>query len=64
MKKTGQRKRKQMAVIKITKQGSEQKVEEKANNKAKEGPKTRAKRGKNEGKLGHTRAVQNEENGW
>ena len=46
MKKTGQRKRKQMAVIKNTKQGSEQKVEEKANNKVEEGPKTRAKRGK------------------
>ena len=45
MKKTGQRKRKQMAVIKITKQGREQKVEEKANNKVEEGPKTRAKRG-------------------
>ena len=64
MKKTGQRKRKQMAIIKNTKQDSEQKVEENANNKVEEGPKTRAKRGKKEGKLGHTRAVQNEENGW
>ena len=46
LKKTGQRKRKQMAIIKITKQDNEQKVEEKANNKVEEGPKTRAKRGK------------------
>ena len=53
-----------MAVIKITKQGSEQKVEENANNKDEEGPKTRAKRDKKEGKLGHTRAIQNEEKGW
>ena len=35
-----------MAVIKITKQDSEQKVAKKANNKIEEGPKTRAKRGK------------------
>ena len=35
-----------MAVIKNTKQGSKQKVEEKANNKVEESPKTRAKRGK------------------
>ena len=46
MKKTGQRKRKQMAVIKDTKQGSEQKLEENANNKVEENPKTRAKKGK------------------
>ena len=46
LKKTGQRKRKQMAVIKITKQDSKQKVEEKANNKVEEGPKTRAKKDK------------------
>ena len=42
----GQRKRKQMAVIKNTKQDSEQKVAKKANNKVEEGPKTRAIRGK------------------
>ena len=53
-----------MAVIKNTKQGSEQKVEENANNKIEEGPKTRAKKGRKEEKLGHTRAVQNEEKGW
>ena len=35
-----------MAVIKNTKQDSEQKVAKKANNKVEEGPKTRAKRGK------------------
>ena len=35
-----------MAVIKITKQDSEQKVEEMVKNKVKESPKTRAKRGK------------------
>ena len=35
-----------MAVIKSKKQGSEQKREEKAQNKVEEGPKTRAKRGK------------------
>ena len=33
-----------MAVIKITKQDNEQKVEERANNKVEEGPKTRAKK--------------------
>ena len=35
-----------MAVIKNTKQDSEQKVAKKTNNKVEEGPKTRAKRGK------------------
>ena len=35
-----------MAVIKITKQDSERKVEGMAKNKVKEGPKARAKRGK------------------
>jgi len=35
-----------VAVIKITKQDIEQKVEEMAKNKVKESPKTRAKRGK------------------
>ena len=50
-----------MAVIKITKHDSEQKVAKKANNKVEEGPKTRAKRGKKKGRLGHTRAVQKEE---
>ena len=35
-----------MAVIKITKQDSEQKVEGMVKNKVKEGPKARAKRGK------------------
>ena len=58
MMKTGQRKRKKMAVIKIKKQDSEQKGEEKDKNKMEEGPKTRAKKGH---KLGHTRAVQKEE---
>ena len=36
-----------MAVIKIKKQDSKQKGEEKAKNKMEEGPKTRAKRGIN-----------------
>ena len=35
-----------MAVIKNTKEDSEQKVAKKANNKVEEGPKTKAKRGK------------------
>ena len=35
-----------MAVIKITKQDSEQKVEDMAKHKVKESPKTRPKRGK------------------
>ena len=46
MMKTGQRKRRKMAVIKNQKQDSEQKREEKAQNKVEEGPKTKAKRGK------------------
>ena len=45
----GQRKRRQMAVIKNTKQDIEQKVAKNANNKVEEGPKTRAKRGKKRG---------------
>ena len=53
-----------MAVIKITKQDSEQKVEGMAKNNVKEGTKTRAKRGKKGRRLGHTRAVQKEKNGW
>ena len=46
MMKTRQRKRRKMSVIKIQKQGSEQKMEEKAQNKVEEGQKTRAKMGK------------------
>ena len=42
--KTGQRKRRKMAVIKSPKQGSKQKGEEGAKNKVEEGPKTRAKK--------------------
>ena len=53
-----------MAVIKITKQDNEQKVEEMANNKVEEGPKTRAKRGKKERKTRAHQAIQNEEKGW
>ena len=53
-----------MAVIKIKKQDSEQKGEEKAKNKMEEGPKTRAKEAKKRHKLGHTRAVQKKENEW
>ena len=45
MMKTGQRKRRKMAVIKIQKQGNEQKSEENAQNKVKGGQKIRAKRG-------------------
>ena len=55
MMKTGQRKRRKMAVIKSKKQGNEQKGEEKAQNKVEEGPKTRAQRGK---KWAQTRAQQ------
>ena len=47
----------------MKKQDSEQKVDKKATNKIEEGPKTMATRGKNEGKLGHARAVQNGEKG-
>ena len=50
-----------MAVIKIKKQDSEQKGEEKAKNKVEEGPKPRAKRVK---KGAQTRAVQNAEKEW
>ena len=50
-----------MAIIKIKKQASEQKGEEKAKNKMEEGQTTRAKKGH---KLGHTRAVQKEEKEW
>ena len=46
MMKMGQRKRRKMDVIKIQKQGSEQKREEKAQNKVEEGQKIRAKREK------------------
>ena len=47
------------------KTGQQRKGEDKAKNKMEEGPKTRAKRGKKKGhKLGHTRAVQKEENEW
>ena len=45
MMKTGQRKRRKMAVIKIQKQGNKQKREENAQNKVEEGQKARAKRG-------------------
>ena len=53
-----------MVVIKNAKQDSEQKVKEMAKNKVKGSPKTRAKEAKRGRKLGHTRAVQKEKNGW
>ena len=45
MTKTGQRKRRKMAVIKSKKQGSEQKGEERAQNKVEEGQKNKGKKG-------------------
>ena len=50
-----------MAVIKITKQDSEQKVEEMAKNKVKETQKLGQKEAKKGIRLGHTRAVQKRE---
>ena len=57
----GQRKRKQMAVIKIQNRTANKKWKKRPITRLKKAQKLGQKKGKKEGKLGHTRAVQNEE---